>query len=56
MINAMCITDFNLENKDEIIEYVKLSNANIQALKKINISWIDWRTIPKKAEADIAGH
>lgn len=48
MINGVRIAAFNMANKDPAIEYIKTSNADIEALKEMEIRYIGWRAIPKK--------
>ncbi len=47
MINFVRVADFDMTNKDRVIEHIKASNTDIEGLKGMDIKWIGWRNISK---------
>lgn len=47
MINGIRIVDFNISNRDCVIEYIKASNTDIKDLQEMDIKQIGQRNTPK---------
>ena len=50
MINGVQISDFDIGEKEKIIQHIKKSNKDIERLQGIDIKWIRWRSVPKAGQ------
>ena len=47
MINGVRVSDFDMGEKEKIIQHIKESNKDIERLQGMDIKWIGWRSMPK---------
>lgn len=50
MINGVRVSDFDMGEKEKIIQHIKESNKDIERLQGMDIKWIGWRSMPKAGQ------
>ena len=47
MINEVRVSEFDMGEKEKMIQHIKESNKDIERLQGMDIKWIEWRSMPK---------
>lgn len=50
IINEVRVCDFDIREKEKMIQHIKKSNKDIERLQKMDIKWIGCRSMPKAGQ------